>query len=354
MTAPGLDANDSGVLREKCEVYGVVEEVITAKENASSASFFLPQVTLLEEKSYGFVTFTRKADASAALDALSGCLINGKRLIVRRKKRTSGDLSTDFACGVRFGSYHRKSQDTRKYSSVGGGATFAWGTCFNCGRPGHKMHKCPNKLSHGKLECENEDPDEDFKVYVDNLPSGVQWSEVRELFERDVGKVCYAMPRILESGGEGCGGIIGFERRADQELALLKMDGQPFRGKQLHVRDKVHCGAKDKELGDPKVVRKSMRGGETCQWCEKLGHCCGRSSKACIGPKFGVDWEKLYFGQPTQPVDWGTLQRAVASVAACLAPTYELKAMEQKLRVDLSKNSEVKEDNNNLGSFYTE
>ena len=28
VTAPGLDANDSEVLRERCEVYGIVEEVV--------------------------------------------------------------------------------------------------------------------------------------------------------------------------------------------------------------------------------------------------------------------------------------------------------------------------------------
>ena len=173
-------------------------------------SLFCPQVILLEEKSYGFVTFARKADALAALDALGGCLINGKRFILRRKKRTSGDLGTDFACGARYGS-HRKLQDgsTGKYSDIGGGATFAWGTCFTCGRPGHKMLECPIKFSYGMPECVNEDPDEDFKVYVENLPSEVAWQEVRELFEKEVGKVCYAMPRTLESGGEGCRGIIG-------------------------------------------------------------------------------------------------------------------------------------------------
>ena len=32
VTAPGLDADDSKVLRNRCEVYGVVEEVITTME----------------------------------------------------------------------------------------------------------------------------------------------------------------------------------------------------------------------------------------------------------------------------------------------------------------------------------
>ena len=44
------------------------------------------QVVVLEERGFGFVTFVRKADALAALDALSGRVVNGKRLIV--KKRT--------------------------------------------------------------------------------------------------------------------------------------------------------------------------------------------------------------------------------------------------------------------------
>ena len=204
-------------------------------------SLFCPQVTVLEEKSYGFVTFARKADALAALDALGGRLINGKRMIVRRKKRTSGD--PDFACGVRFSS-HRKSHG--KYSDFGASA---WGTCFTCGRPGHKMHECPTKFSYGKPECVDGYSDEDFKVYVDNLPSGVQWQEVKELFEREVGKVCYAMPRTLESGGQGCGGIVGFERRADQELAVLRVNGQVFKGRQLLVQDKVRWRAKGNELG---------------------------------------------------------------------------------------------------------
>jgi len=326
VTAPGLDADDSKVLRERCEVYGVVEEV-----------------TVLEEKSYGFVTFARKADALAALDGLSGRLINGKRMIVRRKKRTSGD--PDFACGVRFGS-HRKSQDIGKYSKFDAGTAFAWGTCFTCGRPGHKMHKCP--MSHGKPECVNGYSDEDFKVYVDNLPSGVQWQEVKDLFEREVGKVCYAMPRTLESGGQGCGGIVGFERRADQELAVLRVNGQLFKGRQLLVQDKVRWRAKGNELG-PNFGREDMSG-NTCQWCEQLGHSCGRSSRTC----FSADWETSYFGQLTQPVDWETLQRAVASVAACLMPTHQLKAMEQKLKADLSKKTKVKEDDGKLGSLHSE
>ena len=41
VTAPGLDANDTNVLRERCEVYGVVEEVIITAGNASFHSFFL-------------------------------------------------------------------------------------------------------------------------------------------------------------------------------------------------------------------------------------------------------------------------------------------------------------------------
>lgn len=349
VTAPGLDAVDSKVLRERCEVYGVVEEVISTIEN-TLFSLFCHQVTLLEEKGYGFVTFARKADALAALDALSGCLINGKRLIMKRKKRTSGDPSTDFACGVRFGS-HRKPQEyssTGKYSDIGGGATFAWGTCFTCGRPGHKMQECRIKFSYGKPECVNEDPDEDFKVYVENLPSDVAWQEVRELFEKEVGKVSYAMPRTLESGGEGCRGIIGFERRADQELAVLKMNGRVFKGKPLLVKNKVGCRAKDNEFG-PNFGKGDFRG-ETCQWCENQGHWCGRSSRAC----FSVDWETIYFGQLTRPVDWETLQRAVASVAACLAPTYQLKAMEQKLKADLSKKPKVEEDTRTFGFLHSE
>jgi len=328
VTAPGLDANDTNVLRERCEVYGVVEEV-----------------TLLEEKGYGFVTFARKADALTALDALSGRLINGKRLLMKRKKRTSGDYSTDFECGVRFGS-HRKPQDssTGKYSDVGGGSPFAWGACFTCGRPGHKMHECPTKFSYGMPECVNEDPDEDFKVYVENLPSDVAWQEVRELFEKGVGKVSYAMPRILESGGEGCRGIIGFERRADQEMAVLKMNGQVFKGKQLLVKNKVGCKSKGNDFGT------KFRKGETCQWCENLGHWCGRSSKAC----FAVDWETIYFGQLTRPVDWETLQRAVASVAACLAPTNELKVAEQEFKNELSKKPKVMEDTRKFGFLHSE
>ena len=35
MTAPGLDADDSKVLRERCEVYGAVEEVIAAGDYTS-------------------------------------------------------------------------------------------------------------------------------------------------------------------------------------------------------------------------------------------------------------------------------------------------------------------------------
>lgn len=35
VTAPGLDADDSKVLRERCEVYGVVEEVIVTIEYTS-------------------------------------------------------------------------------------------------------------------------------------------------------------------------------------------------------------------------------------------------------------------------------------------------------------------------------
>ena len=72
--------------------------------------------------------------------------------------------------------------------------------------------------------------------------------------------------------------------------------------------------------------------GKTCQWCEQLGHSCGRNSRTC----FAAGWETSYFGQLTQPVDWETLQRAVASVAACLTPTHQLKAMEQKLKADFS------------------
>jgi len=332
VTAPGLGTDDSKILRERCEVYGVVEEV-----------------TLLEEKGYGFVTFARKADALAALDALRGCLINGKRLIMKRKKRSSGDPSTDFACGVRFGG-HRKPEDgsTVKYSDVGGGATFAWGTCFTCGRKGHKMQECRIKYAYGKPVCVNEDPDEDFKVFVENLPSDVTWQEVRELFEKEVGKVSYAMPRTLESGGEGCRGIIGFERRADQELAVLKMNGRAFKGKSLLVKNKVGCRAKDNEIG-PNFGKGDLRG-ETCQWCEQLGQWCGRSSKVC----FAVDWETIFFGQLTRPVDWETLQRAVASVASCLAPTYELKAMEQKLKADLSKKAKVEEDARKFGFLHSE
>ena len=33
VTAPGLGTDDSKILRERCEVYGVVEEVITIVEN---------------------------------------------------------------------------------------------------------------------------------------------------------------------------------------------------------------------------------------------------------------------------------------------------------------------------------
>ena len=54
------------------------------------------QVVVLEERGFGFVTFVRKADALAALDALSGRVVNGKRLIVKRKNRTDSDTSSDF------------------------------------------------------------------------------------------------------------------------------------------------------------------------------------------------------------------------------------------------------------------
>ena len=42
-------------------------------------------MVVLEERGFGFVTFFRKAGALAALDALSGRVVNGKRLIVKRK-----------------------------------------------------------------------------------------------------------------------------------------------------------------------------------------------------------------------------------------------------------------------------
>ena len=209
------------------------------------------------------------------------------------------------------------------------------------------MHNCPLKFSHGKPEFVNEDSGEDFKVYVDNLPSEVQWQEVKELFEREVGKVCYAMPRTLESGGQGCG-IVGFERRADQELAVLKVNGQLFKGRQLVVQDKACCRAKDNGSG-PNFGREDMSG-NTCQWCEQLGCWCGRSSKTC----FPADWKSLYFGQLTQPVDWETLQRAVASVAACLMPTHQLKTMEQKLKADTSEKPKMEDDNWKLGSLHGE
>ena len=88
----------------------------------------------------------------------------------------------------------------------------------------------------------------------------------------------------------------------------------------------------------------------TCQRCEQLGHSCSRSSRTC----FAADWETSYFGQLNQPVDWETLQSAVASVAARLAPNYQLKAMDQKLKADLSKEAKVKEENGKLGSLHSE
>ena len=36
----------------------------------------------------------------AALDALSGRVVNGKRLIVKRKNRKDGETSSDFSCGI--------------------------------------------------------------------------------------------------------------------------------------------------------------------------------------------------------------------------------------------------------------
>ena len=96
------------------------------------------QVVVLEERGFGFVTFARKADALAALDALCGRVVNGKRLIVKRKNRMDGDTSSDFSCGVRFGS-HVRSYGSQSSEQIGKHSTFGRGTCFTCGRPGHKM-----------------------------------------------------------------------------------------------------------------------------------------------------------------------------------------------------------------------
>ena len=302
VTAPGLDFTDTKALKDKCEIHGVVEEVNLFTEKRCLPFFLLSlQVIVLEEKNYGFVTFTRKVDALAALDALSGCLINGKKLMLRRKKRTSGDTSSDFSSRIRFGS-HRKSQvrSNWKNSDFGGSATFA---CFTCGRQGHKKHECPVKFSD--VTPTTKYPEEDFKVFVENLPPVVQWQEVRDYFESEVGPVSYAMPRFLESGSEGCG-IVGFERRADQELAVLKMDGKLFMGKTLRVKAKAHSRAKGNQ--SEAIL---------CSWCAELGYWCGRSGKGCF------------------PVDWETLQRAVATVAACLTAKNQLEVLEHKTKANI-------------------
>ena len=190
-------------------------------------------MVVLEERGFGFVTFARKADALAALDALSGRVVNGKRLIVKRKNRTEGDTSSDFSCGVRFGS-HVWSHGSQSSEQIGKHSTFGRGTCFTCGRPGHKMMECPVNFGVSKYESV---AGEDFKVCVDNLPPGIMWQEVKDLFEREVGTTSYAMPR-MEHGGQGSG-IIGFERKVEQELALLKMDGYEFGGRRLQVKNYV-------------------------------------------------------------------------------------------------------------------
>ena len=59
----------------------------------------------------------------------------------------------------------------------------------------------------------------------------------QDLFEREVGTTSYAMPR-MEHGGQGSG-IIGFERKVEQELALVKMDGYEFGGRRLQVKSYV-------------------------------------------------------------------------------------------------------------------
>ena len=267
------------------------------------------QVVVLEERGFGFVTFFRKAGALAALDALSGRVVNGKRLIVKRKNRTDGDTSSDFSFGVRFGS-HVRSHGSQSSEQIGKHSTFGRGTCFTCGRPGHKMMECPVNFGVSKYESV---AGEDFKVCVDNLPPGIMWQEVKDLFEREVGTTSYAMPR-MEHGGQGSG-IIGFERKVEQELALVKMDGYEFGGRRLQVKSYV-CSNRESANG----LWKDFIQRDSCLWCEQLGHWCGLNSRGCL------------------PIDWETLQRAVAHVAGCLAAaSHDVGTQHHKLGTNMSK-----------------
>merc|ERR1712013_288970 len=189
-----------------------------------------------------------------------------------------GETSSDFSFGVRFGS-HVRSHGSQSSEQIGKHSTFGRGTCFTCGRPGHKMMECPVNFGVSKYESV---AGEDFKVCVDNLPPGIMWQEVKELFEREVGTTSYAMPR-MEHGGQGSG-IIGFERKVEQELALIKMDGYEFGGRRLQSflellhsrhhrlpanRGPAHHGHRPEEHGpheqSPAHPSKAADRGSTCR-----------------------------------------------------------------------------------------
>merc|ERR1719494_1744880 len=96
-----------------------------------------------------------------------------------------GETSSDFSCGVRFGS-HLRSHGSQNSGPIGKYSTFGRGTCFTCGRPGHKMMECPVNFGVSKYESV---AGEDFKVCVDNLPPGIMWQGGKDLFERAVAHV---------------------------------------------------------------------------------------------------------------------------------------------------------------------
>ncbi|KAJ9093093.1 hypothetical protein QFC21_006589 [Naganishia friedmannii] len=81
-------------------------------------------------------------------------------------------------------------------------------------------------------------------LYVENLPPGMQWQELKDLFRMSGGTVVRADIAQGERGRGGAGyGTVLFGSEMDAVAAVERFDGADYQGKQLQVRqDKTQSG----------------------------------------------------------------------------------------------------------------
>jgi len=147
---------------------GGLSEKIREKDLDSEFGTFGKIAKIVMKQGYGFVEFDKKEDAEQAVKAMSGKNLDGNKLIVEL--------------------------------SQGG------------------RNQTKRTVSHTE-----------WRVTVDNLPSGCNWRDVKDLFKRDY-------VTFVDVFREGYG-VAEFERFDDMRKAIRRYDGTRFQGKKISVRE---------------------------------------------------------------------------------------------------------------------